>query len=162
MRRWMPCLLAVIVPLHAQAEWRAANPDVEAAAKQPRIAAALEATRRMDKAILERDAEAFEAVFADDAVVNNPFNRIARKADAMANLRTGLIHYDTLERSIEYAATRGEHDVVLMGEETLKPVGKAKFAGEEIRRRITEVWSDASGTWKLSIRQATIQRPDPK
>ncbi len=142
----------------AAASWQAANPAVQAAARTPRVAAALAATERMDRAILTRDAREFSAVFADDAVVNNPFNRIARKADAERNLATGLIDYTSLERVIEYAAERGEHDVVLMGEEVLTPVGKAKFAGEKIRRRTTEVWSDASGQWKLSLRQATIYR----
>jgi ketosteroid isomerase-like protein len=149
-------LLFVSAP--ATASWRAANPEVQAAASTPRIAAALAAADRMDKAILSRDAVEFSATFADDAVVNNPFNRIARKKDAEQNLATGLIDYTTLERSIEYAATRGDHDVVLMGEEVLTPVGKAKFAGEKIRRRTTEVWTNASGTWKLAIRQATIYR----
>jgi hypothetical protein len=142
----------------ASASWRAANPEVEAAARLPRIAAALAATERMDRAILSRDSVEFSAVFAEDAVINNPFNRIARKQDAEHNLATGLIDYSTLERSIEYAAARGEHDVVLMGEEVLTPIGKAKFAGEKIRRRTTEVWTDEGGQWKLAIRQATIYR----
>ena len=149
-------LLLSSVP--ADASWRAANPQVAAAARTPRIAAALAAADRMDRAILARDAKEFSAVFADDAVVNNPFNRVARKKDAERNLATGLIDYTTLERSIEYAATRGAHDVVFMGEEILTPVGKAKFAGELIRRRTTEVWTDESGEWKLAIRQATIYR----
>jgi ketosteroid isomerase-like protein len=151
---------SVLTASPASASWRAANAEVEAASRQPRIAAALAATDRMDKAILARDAKAFSAVFADDAVVNNPFNRIARKADAERNLATGLIDYTSLERTIEYAATRGDHDVVLMGEEVLTPVRKAKFAGETIRRRTTEVWSDESGTWKLSLRQATVYRTE--
>jgi ketosteroid isomerase-like protein len=149
---------AVLAAAPASAGWRAANAEVAVAARTPRIAAALAAAERMDKAILTRDAVAFSAVFADDAVVNNPFNRIARKSDAERNLATGLIDYTTLERSIEYAATRGAHDVVLMGEETLTPVRKAKFAGEQVKRRTTEIWSDESGDWKLAIRQATIYR----
>ena len=112
----------------------------------------------MDRAILTRNAKDFSAVFADNAVVNNPFNRVARKKDAERNLATGLIDYTSLERTIEYAAERGEHDIVLMGEEVLIPVGKAKFAGKKIRRRTTEIWSDASGVWKLAVRQATIYR----
>jgi ketosteroid isomerase-like protein len=140
------------------ASWRAANEEVAVAARTPRIAAALRAADRMDRAILARNAREFSAVFAEDAVVNNPFNRIARKKDAERNLAAGLIDYSTLERSIEYAAMRGDHDVVLMGEEVLTPVGKAKFAGEKIRRRTTEIWTDVSGQWKLAIRQATIYR----
>lgn len=148
----------LLIGTPASASWRAANPEVEVAAQSPRIAAALAAADRMDRAILARDAKEFSAAFADDAVVNNPFNRIARKKDAERNLANGLIDYITLERIIEYAAARGDHDVVLMGEEVLTPVGKAKFAGEKIRRRTTEVWTDASGEWKLAIRQATIYR----
>jgi hypothetical protein len=160
--RAFTCTIGAMLLLSApaSAKWRAANPEVAAAARTPRIAAALAATDRMDRAILTRDRKEFSEVFADDAVVNNPFNRIARKPDAERNLAIGLIDYTTLERSIEYAATRGPHDVVLMGEEVLTPVGKAKFAGEKIRRRTTEVWTDESGHWKLVIRQATIYRTE--
>lgn len=63
---------SVLAASPASASWRAANPEVEAASRQPRIAAALDATDRMDRVILARDAKAFSAVFADDAVVNNP------------------------------------------------------------------------------------------
>jgi ketosteroid isomerase-like protein len=152
-------LSTLLLPVSpALASWRASNAEVAAAARAPRIAGALAAADQMDRAILARDAKAFSAVFTNDAVVNNPYNRIARKADAERNLATGLIDYASLERRIEYAAERGDHDVVLMGEEVLTPVRKAKFAGEQIRRRTTEVWTDASGEWKLAIRQATIYR----
>lgn len=154
----LPLLLAALLlpatPAHA--DWTPATPEAKAAIASPRIAAALAATVRFDKAILEKDAATFEAMFADDVVVNNPFNRIARKQDAVRNMATGLIDYTTLERSVEYAAERGEHEVVLMGEEILTPVGKAKFAGKQVKRRTTEVWSDASGQWQLQLRQATI------
>jgi len=152
--------LLILLPLlgtaPAHAAWHAANAEVTQAAKNPRIAAALEATNRMEKAILSHDEKGFANAFADDAVVNNPFNKIARKADAERNLKTGLIDYKSLDRSIEYAAVRGQHDIVLMGDEKLTPVGKARFAGKTVHRRTTEVWTDESGEWKLAIRQATI------
>lgn len=140
----------------ASADWHATTPAAVAAAQTPRIAAALKAVDRFDKAILSKDKAAFAELFADDAVVNNPFNKIATKQDAIKNMDTGLIDYTSLRRSIEYAAPRGEHEVVLMGEETLTPVGKAKFANKRVVRRTTEVWTNKSGLWQLSIRQATI------
>lgn len=152
----LPIALLVLVALPAHAAWHAANPAAAEAVKNPRIAAVLDATARMDKAILAHDVSAFGDTFTEDAVVNNPFNKIARKADAVNNLQTRMIDYTSLDRSIEYAATRGTHDVVLMGEETLKPVGKARFAGKTVRRRTTEIWTDESGQWKLAVRQATI------
>ncbi|SDQ61294.1 protein of unknown function [Pseudoxanthomonas sp. CF385] len=149
-------VLSLLIAWPAQAGWKAATPEVAEAARQPRIAAAIEAAMRFDRAILAHDAQVFADTFTEDAVVNNPFNRIARKPDAVANFATGLIDYTSLERVIEYAATRGEHDVVLMGEEHLTPVGKAKFAGKQVKRRTTEIWTDESGGWKLALRQATI------
>jgi ketosteroid isomerase-like protein len=144
----------LVSPVHAA--WHAANPATAEAVKNPRIAAVLETAMRFDKAILAHDATVFGDTFTEDAVINNPFNKIARKSDALNNLSTKMIDYTTLDRSIEYAATRGAHDVVLMGEETLTPVGKARFAGKHVRRRTTEIWTDESGEWKLAIRQATI------
>jgi hypothetical protein len=156
----LPAALLILLPVlgaaPVHAAWHAANPEVTQAIKNPRIAAVLEATTRMDKAILSHDEKGFADAFARDAVVNNPFNKIARKVDAEHNLQTGLIDYTSLERLIEYAAVRGLHDVVLMGEEKLTPVGKARFPGKIVRRRTTEVWTDESGEWKLAIRQATI------
>jgi ketosteroid isomerase-like protein len=152
----LPIAVLVLAAFPAHAAWHAANPAAAEAVKNPRIAAVLDAATRMDKAILSHDVTVFGDTFTEDAVVNNPFNKIATKTDAITNLRTRMIDYATLDRSIEYAATRGAHDVVLMGEETLKPVGKARFAGKTVRRRTTEIWTDESGQWKLAIRQATI------
>ena len=149
-------LLLPLLALPAHAAWRATTPAAAAAVKIPRIAAALDAAMRFDKAILSKDVAVFESMFTDDAVVNNPYNKIATKQDAVRNLRTGMIDYTSLERAVEYAALRGQHEVVLMGEESVTPVGHAKFAGKHIRRRTTEIWTDASGAWQLSLRQATI------
>jgi ketosteroid isomerase-like protein len=144
----------IALPLRSQ--WMATTPAAEVSVHAPRIAAALEAATRFDQAILAKDIATFESLFSDNAVVNNPYHRIARKQDAVNNLKNGMIDYTSLERSVEYAALRGEHEVLLMGEEAVTPVGKAKCAGLQVRRRTTEVWTDATGVWQLSLRQATI------
>jgi hypothetical protein len=84
------------------------------------------------------DMAVFESMFADDAVENNACNRIARKHDAVHNLKTGLIDHASFNRAVAYAASKGEHEVVLMGEESLNPHGNAKLAGKRLRRRITK------------------------
>src|SRR3954464_15403597 len=94
----VPAILLALAVFPASAAWHAANPAVVAAVKNPRIAAALDATVRMDKAILGHDVDGFGDIFTDDAVVNNPFNKIAGKADAINNLRTRMIDYTTLDR----------------------------------------------------------------
>jgi len=46
--------------------------------------------------------------------------------------------------------------VILMGQETVKPKGKAPFAGQTLRRRFTNIWMKRDGRWQLTARQATI------
>ena len=140
----------------AIAKWRSANLAVAAAAKEPRIAAVLAAADRMDEAILARDADAFGSFFEAGALVNSPYNTVATREIAVGRIRNGMIDYTSLERTIEYAVTRGDHEVILMGEETYMPVHNSQFAGQTLRRRTTELWSDASGSPKLVLRQATI------
>lgn len=148
--------LALLAASPAPAAWHAANPAVALAARTPRIAAALAATERMDAAILAHDAAAFGAAFEPGALVNSPYNSIATREMAVDRIRNGMIDYTGLERRIEHAATRGAHDVILMGEETYTPVRASQFAGTTLRRRVTELWSDATGTPRLVLRQATI------
>ena len=148
--------IACLSSAPAIAKWRAATPAVAAAAKEPRIAAVLAATERMDEAILARDAEAFGSFFEPSALVNSPYNTVATREIAVGRVRNGMIDYTSLERTIESAVTRGDHEVILMGEETYTPVHSSQFAGKILRRRTTELWSDASGSPKLVLRQATI------
>lgn len=148
--------IALLAPSSVFAGWRPATPAVAAAAKEPRIAAVLAAAERMDAAILARDAEAFGAFFEPDALVNSPYNTVATREIAVGRIRNGMIDYTSLERTIETAVTRGEHEVILMGEEVYTPIHRSQYAGQKLRRRTTELWSDASGSPKLVLRQATI------
>jgi hypothetical protein len=50
-----------------------------------------------------------------------------------------------------------EGNVVIMGQEIVKPRDTAANAGKTIRRRFTDVWRrDSDGTRRLTVRQATI------
>ena len=151
-------VLSVMLASSAQASWKATTPQANEAIKDSRIQAVLMQTEVMDRAILARDEAAFATVFGDDARVNNPYNRIASKADALRNIRTGLIDYTKLERSLEYASVRPNGEVLLMGEEMVTPVRKARFANKLVHRRTTEIWTPVGDSWKLSVRQATIYR----
>jgi hypothetical protein len=55
---------------------------------------------------------------------------------------------------------RGDQ-VVIMGEEVVKPRNTAPHAGRTVRRRFTDVWRrEPDGAWLLTIRQATITSID--
>ncbi len=151
--------LAVVLAVSsapAMADWKAANPQVTEAAKNPRVAAVLKAVDAIDAAIVAGDKEGFVGAFADDAIVNSPFNNVTTKAMAAARYQSGVLTYKYLHRSIEYAAQRRDDEVVLMGEETYEPPAGNMFAGKTVRRRFTDLWRLQGGNWRLSLRQATV------
>lgn len=156
MRRW--CAMAIGAGLMAMpaAAWTTRSDDVRAAAGDPRVAAVLAATTRLDAALVAGDMATFAGVFADDAVVNSPQNTVNRPAATKQRFAAGLIAYSSYERVIDYAGVRPNGEVVIMGEEILKPRDGAPNAGKTVHRRFTDVWRDDGGTWKLALRQATI------
>ena len=142
----------------AEAEWKAANQQVSAAAKDSEIGAVLEAVNRIDRALIVDDRPAFASFLAPDLVVNNPQNGISIPGATARRDAAGLITYSKYERSIEYAGKLGDM-VMLMGDEKVTPKGNAPMAGKEVRRRFTDIWKMVSGRWVLAARQATIITP---
>ncbi len=154
------CLASIelIVVGTAAAEWKAANNQVAAAAKNLEIAAVLEAVNRIDNALIADDRAAFASLLAPDLVVNNPQNGISIPGATARRDAAGLISYSRYVRSIEYAGKLGDM-VLIMGDEMVVPKGSAPMAGKEVRRRFTDVWKIASDHWVLVARQATIIAP---
>ena len=149
-------LAAVLTATPAWADWKAANPQVTEAAKNPRVAAVLAEVTKIDAAIVAGDKAGFVGPFADDAIVNSPFNNVTTRDMAAARYQSGALTYKYLHRSIEYARPRRDDEVVLMGEETYEPPAGNPLAGKTVRRRFTDIWRLQKGQWKLSVRQATV------
>jgi hypothetical protein len=134
-------------PVHAK--------DDQPWANDPAVAEALKAANRIDAAVLAQDADAFETLLASGLVVNSPRNVVSLREQTLGAFRAGTIRYSAYERKIEFAGVRGD-GVVVMGEETVKPIGNAPHAGKTVRRRFTDIWRKEDGAWRLSVRQATI------
>ena len=155
--RFAVILLGVLaVPSVAQTTIRFASDSVREAAKKPEIAAAIEAGRVGGSATLTHDVDTFAAGQAPELVVNSPADRVLTGPQTVAAFKAGLIDYGSSERVIEYAAVRPTGEVLLMGAEHITPRGKTRNAGKAETYRVTEIWRQVGGQWKLSVRQATI------
>lgn len=133
-----------------------ASEEVAIAAKNPVVVEALAARERLDEAFAAKDVDAVSALFSKDLIVNSPANRVARLEAVLGFFRAGLMNYDSLETAIEAVDARVDQ-VVIMGEEVVKPSETAPNAGKTVSRRYTDVWRrEADGQWRLAIRQATI------
>ena len=151
-------LIVLTLTASATAEWKAANSEVAAAAKEPRIASVLEAVNEIDTALIRDDHAAFAALLAKDLVVNNPQNTVSIRGATGRRNTSGLISYSSYVRSVEYAGMLGEM-VLLMGDERVVPKGDSPMSGKEVRRRFTDDWKMEGGHWVLTARQATIVAP---
>jgi len=137
-----------------------ASDEVAAVAKEPTIAAALGARERLNAAFAVQDVDAVTALSAQDLIVNTPANRVARLKTVLGFFKAGRMDYESVEVTIEGVDGRGDQ-VVVMGEEVVKPKESAPHAGKTVRRRFTDVWrKDSDGQWRLTIRHATITALD--
>lgn len=122
------------------------------AADDPRIAAALDARARLDRAMQAGDLDTLGALFAPDLIVHIPSGRVVDGAKVLAvYAKAGQAVYDGgMTVTFDFVGLRGG-DVVMMGQENLPPDGD----GRAISRRFTDIWREAGGAWTLAVRQAT-------
>lgn len=129
-----------------------------AAGRSAEDPAAVEATiRALEQsevdALLRNDLAAVRAHWADDYVVNNPFNVAVNASEGP--IQAGTFTYASFIREIERVLVRG-NTVIVMGRETVVPSGRSPSAGETIQRRFTNIWMDREGRWLLSARHASV------
>ena len=119
--------------------------------------------RKLDAAeadgLLNKNVAVLEKLWAEDFTVNNPRNSITEgRKGVLALIENGTIDYSSFVREIETILFYG-NTVITMGLETIKPVGKAPFAGQTIKRRYTHFWMKRNGQWLLTARHANVICP---
>ncbi len=104
--------------------------------------------------VLKQDTAALRRIWSEQFTVNSPTNQIAPSAAIVMDLmRKGFIHYSSFERRIEHLRVDGNIAVV-MGGETVQPIGNTPLAGQTVQRRFTHVWRRDSEGWHLVVRHA--------
>jgi ketosteroid isomerase-like protein len=140
----------------AMATTKFASDEVASAAKGSVASEVLAARGRLDEAFAAQDLAAVSELFAKDLIVNTPANRVARREQVLGFFKAGRMNYESADVTIEALDARDD-EVVIMGEEVVKPRDAAANAGKTVSRRFTDVWRrESDGKWRLTLRQATI------
>lgn len=106
--------------------------------------------------VLNQDPQALRLVWSEHFMVNTPANRVSANREVVLDLmRQGFIHYSSYEKRIEQLRVDGDIAVV-MGAETVQPIGKAALAGQTVERRFTHVWKREGERWLLIARHANV------
>ena len=143
-------LLSVLLTFGATTE---AQPQELASADEATVRA-LDDQERV--AVLNQDFPALERLWSERLVVNAPSNQVTRGKRAVLDLvRRGLIRYSSFERRVDFVRVDGDLAIV-MGAETVRPIGEAPMAGQLVQRRFTNIWRKEAGAWHLFARHANV------
>lgn len=110
-------------------------------------------------AVLNNDTGALERLWAERFMVNAPINQVApNRGVVMQSVKQGMIRYASFERRIEQVRFDGDIAIV-MGGETVQPIGNTPLAGRTLQRRFTHLWKHEQGAWRLIARHANNVMP---
>ncbi len=106
------------------------------------------------QAMLNGDAAVLQQVWAEDFMVNAPFNRVTLSSQEVIDLvKKGVIRYSSLTRTIERVMVK-QGIAISMGSEAAVPAGDMPEEGQTINRRYTNIWMAQNGGWRLTARHA--------
>ncbi len=107
------------------------------------------------KAILEADTITLKKIWAEEFHVNNPSNFVADRNKVIQRIKSTIIEYSTYTQEPEYYGVFGDV-VVVMGKETVVPIGDNPDKGKTVIRRYTDIYKNFNGEWKEISRHANI------
>ena len=137
-------------------------PPVQAQSAQSDEATLRAVDEQERMAALKRDVPALERLWAEDFTVNAPNNKVLAGRDAvMALVHGGVINFSRFDRAIEFIRVDGDLGII-MGLETIRPVGNAPGAGRTLQRRFTNIWKKRGDTWRLYLRHANLVPEAPR
>jgi len=113
---------------------------------------------QMRIAVLTDDSPALEHLLSEQFTVNAPTNRLVSGRSAVLELIRRAPR-ESFERTIEYLRVDGDFGII-MGAETVRPIGDAALAGPAIRRRFTNIWKKEAETWRMVARHASVIAPN--
>jgi len=119
--------------------------------------AALDARQKV--LVATADIDALAALAAPDLVINAPTNRILRRDQFLAMMRSGQIKAEAFERSVESVTIHGDVGIV-MGNEVFTPTAASElgrtYGIRPLRRRYTNIYVREHGQWKWVARHANV------
>lgn len=107
-------------------------------------------------AVLRGDLPALEKIWLEEYTVNAPNSQVANgRAEVLKIFRAGIASYSSFVREIESVVFH-KNTAIVMGLETVKPIGNAPLAGQTVRRRFTNIWMKNKGKWHMAARHANV------
>jgi len=151
MKKRIACPLLLLVLLGSVRLDSATSQEGGTSAKEEKVRTLDDQER---KAVLDRNYTALEHLWCDQLTVNSPANNVVIGRRDLARIQKSA-NYSSFERKIEFIRIDGDIAIV-MGAETVQPVGDAPLAGKTVQRRFTNIWKKDGQTWCAIARHANV------
>lgn len=125
------------------------------AADQRAEVAVRQASAQEVKAFLHNDASGLARLWSDDMVVTNPLNKFVDKRQVLGMVKSGVLTFTALDRTINYAHVYGD-TVILAGHERAAWGSKMPRAGKTDNLLFTAIWMKVGGRWQEVARHANV------
>jgi hypothetical protein len=102
-----------------------------------------------------RDTVTLLKLFSPNLIINGFSNSFETLRDVLGRISeqgNNIDYYDRIIEKVIFA----NNTAIVMGNETIKPGGKAVNAGKTVKRRFTNIWIPNKKSWQLVARQSTI------
>lgn len=117
-----------------------------------------EAIRKLEqlqaRALINNDTTILDEIWGANLIVNTPNNVVLDRQMVLARIKKGNIHYLSYETLIEKISFV-DNIAIVMGQETVQPVGQTEYSGKTVKRRYTNIWLKVEDTWQLTAQQST-------
>jgi ketosteroid isomerase-like protein len=112
---------------------------------------------RYRTAILQRDVDMLEKIWADDYVFVNAAGDVLTKTQRLANIKSGATTLDSINQEEHVSVRVYENSAVVTSRVTLK----GQYSGQPIsgEYRSILVWVKGPGGWQLVSNQLTALKP---
>ncbi len=106
------------------------------------------------RALINNDTTVLDEIWGASLIVNNANNVVMDRQMALTRIKKGDIHYLSYETQIEKISFV-DNIAIVMGQETVQPIGKTDNAGKTVKRRYTNIWLKVDDSWQLTAQQST-------
>jgi len=131
---------------------RAISAQVDASASEKTVRALDDQER---KAVLDRNYAPLEQLWCDQLTVNSPANNVVIGKRNVLSAVQKFGQYSSFERKIEFLRI-DDNIAIIMGAETIQPIGDVPLAGKTVQRRFTHIWKKNGETWCVIARHANV------
>jgi hypothetical protein len=137
-------------------------PPIEELRQDRDIGAVLDVRDSVSRILIDHRFDLCSDVYTSHYISHTPGYTVVDAQGLVEALKSGLVAYDQVDYTVEYAARHAPDMIVLMGVETVVPSAGRPNSGAPVARRYSDIYRHEAGAWRHDVRHAHTVDPAPE